>query len=79
VSHLSQDSARRLAASLDVPGDYYVHRNSGNAVFVKEGSFFEQQGGLFQPWGDGWTKVHAASIEDARAIGERILPRVERA
>lgn len=53
---------------------YYVHRNSGNKVFVKGGDFFEKQGGLTDPWGKSWRKVHASSIEDARAIGEEILP-----
>ncbi len=53
---------------------YYVHRNSGGAVFVKEGEFFEQQGGLTEEWGKHWTVVQACSIEHARAIGELTLP-----
>lgn len=52
---------------------FYVHRNSGNVVFVKEGTFFEQQGGLTQPWGKRWVRIQADSIEDARARGEALL------
>lgn len=54
-------------------GDYYVHRNSGNSVFVKEGAFFVEQGGLVSDCGKGWTKVRATSIEDARRLGDEIL------
>lgn len=57
------------------PGDYYIHRNAGDAVFVKEASFFAQQGGLTEDWGKHWTPVVATSIEQARSIGERTLPR----
>jgi hypothetical protein len=55
--------------------EYFVHRNAGGAVFVKEGSFFRQQGGENAEWGRHWTKVHATSIEHARQIGESTLPR----
>lgn len=54
---------------------YYIHRNQGNSVFVKEGSFFEEQGGLVDDWGKGWKKVYADSIEHARLIGETTLPK----
>jgi hypothetical protein len=53
---------------------FYVMRNSGQAVFVKEGKFFESQGGLTAPWGRAWKKIKATSIEDARTWGEKNLP-----
>lgn len=40
------------------------------AVYVKEGHFFEAQGGLRENWGKAWEPVMAVSIEDARYIGE---------
>lgn len=55
---------------------YFVHRNAGHAVFVKEGVFFVRQGGGNEPWGRNWRPVVATSIEDARAVGERVLPKV---
>lgn len=39
------------------------------AVYVKEASFFVEQGGLTAMWGSDWKKVTANSIEEARAIG----------
>jgi len=53
--------------------NYYIHKNSGNAIFVKEESFFIQQGGLTAKWGRAWRKVQADSIEHAREIGARLL------
>lgn len=41
---------------------YYIVRNDADSVFVKEGEFFKQQGGLTEPWGRNWTLVHATSI-----------------
>ena len=40
------------------------------AVYVKEGEFFKNQGGLVEDWGKNWTPVEAESIEHARKIGE---------
>lgn len=42
------------------------------AVYVKDADFFRQQGGHVQPWGRKWRPVTAASIEAARAIGEKL-------
>jgi hypothetical protein len=39
------------------------------AVYVKEKSFFESQGGLTEDWGKTWQLIQADSIEHARAIG----------
>ena len=55
-----------------VESDYYTLKNSGNAIFVKEGRFFEQQGGLVQEWGSSWRKVRATSIEHARKLGAKV-------
>lgn len=55
-------------------GEYYVHRNAGGAVFVKEAAFFASQGGLVEEWGKGWIKVRATSIEHARTVGDQTLP-----
>jgi hypothetical protein len=55
--------------------NYMIHRNEGNAVFVKETEFFVSQGGLVQEWGRRWRPIVAESFEDARAKGERILPK----
>lgn len=45
---------------------HYVVKNSGNALFVKEANFFEEQGGLDKEWGMTWIPVIATSIGDAR-------------
>lgn len=42
-------------------------------VYVKEAEFFRSQGGLTMPWGQKWKPVVAASIEEARRIGEQKL------
>lgn len=55
---------------------FRIHRNAGDAVFVKTESFFRSQGGLTESWGRGWTRVRARSIEHARKIGEKTLPMV---
>ncbi len=53
---------------------FYIHRNSGNKVFVKEKRFAESQGILMDNWGKKWTLIEAESIEHARQIGDDILP-----
>ena len=45
-------------------------------VYVKERSFFIQQGGLCDPWGKNWRRVEASSIEAARNKGKKMY-RVE--
>jgi len=45
---------------------HYVHKNSGNALFVKEAEFFKSQGGLTEEWGQHWQPVIATSIGAAR-------------
>lgn len=55
--------------------EYFVHRNPGGAVFVKEGQFFRDQGGETEEWGKAWTRVVASGIEHARVIGENTLPK----
>lgn len=35
-------------------------------VYVKEGDFFREQGGLTEEWGTHWTGVQANSLNDAR-------------
>ncbi len=52
---------------------YYVHRNDGNKIFVKEEWFFIAQGGLKEEWGREWKKVEAYSIDGAREKGETIV------
>lgn len=52
---------------------YYVHKNAGEKIFVKEEEFFISQGGLTAKWGRAWRKVQAESIEDARLVGEKLL------
>ena len=58
---------------------YFVMRNSGQAVFVKEAEFFEAQkresGPNDQTWWTHWTPVYAEGIEHARLIGETQLPK----
>lgn len=54
--------------------NYYVMRNSGGAVFVKEGNFFVEQGGLEQDWGKAWKRIEAESIEHARSLADKMLP-----
>lgn len=42
-------------------------------VYVKERSFFIQQGGLRDPWGKHWRRVKASSIEAARNKGKKMV------
>lgn len=42
------------------------------AVYVKEGIFFRQQGGLTKAWGIAWRPIAASSLDEARAIGEKM-------
>ena len=35
-------------------------------VYVKDGNFFRQQGGLTSDWGKHWTGIEATSLDDAR-------------
>jgi hypothetical protein len=35
-------------------------------VYVKEGNFFRDQGGLTEEWGTHWTGIYACSLSDAR-------------
>jgi hypothetical protein len=53
---------------------YYYHINWAGAIFVKEGEFFAQQGGLVQPWGKNWKKIEAESLDDAREKVNKIAP-----
>lgn len=62
----------------EAPATHYVVRNDGDAVFVKEAKFFEEQGGLTSEWGSRWVPVWACSIEEARQIGEEMLPKRSR-
>ena len=40
------------------------------AVYVKEGDFFVEQGGLTEPWGSEWRIVMARDVDHAREIGK---------
>lgn len=51
---------------------FYVHYN-GSAWFVKEASFFEQQGGLTETWGQAWQPIMASSVEDARSRASKTI------
>lgn len=42
------------------------------AVYVKERSFFVQQGGTRETWGGAWRPVRASSIEAARNKGKKM-------
>lgn len=35
-------------------------------VYVKEGNFFRDQGGLTDDWGKNWIPIYATSLNDAR-------------
>lgn len=37
-----------------------------STVYVKEGNFFREQGGLVEEWGTHWTGIEATSLNDAR-------------
>lgn len=39
------------------------------AVYVKDGQFFIDQGGLNAEWGKDWVRVWANSFDEARQIG----------
>jgi hypothetical protein len=55
-------------------GAYFVSRNASGAVFVKTAEYFTAQGGFNQAWGLAWTEIAAQSIEDARDLGDKLLP-----
>lgn len=42
------------------------------SVYVKEGEFFAEQGGLTADWGRAWERIEATSLYEARAIAIRI-------
>lgn len=50
---------------------YYILVNEAG-VYTKEGDFFEQQGGLTQPWGQKWERIEASSLYDARNQGIKL-------
>jgi len=51
--------------------NFYVHQSDSGKIFVKEESFFLEQGGGREPWGQAWKLVrNADSIEHARAIAK---------
>lgn len=35
-------------------------------VYIKEGDFFRDQGGLTEEWGSHWVGIQATSLNDAR-------------
>ena len=45
-------------------------------VYVKERTFFIEQGGLREAWGKHWRRVRASSLEAARNKGKK-MSRVE--
>lgn len=47
---------------------YYVLITESN-VGTKDGQFFEEQGGLREPWGKAWEPIEATSLYDARNQG----------
>lgn len=50
---------------------FYISVNHW-AVYVKEGDFFREQGGLREKWGTTWIPVSAGSIEEAREVGKKM-------
>jgi len=38
-------------------------------VFVKDGEFFEEEGGLVGDWGLNWERIAVKTLHDARRIG----------
>lgn len=46
-------------------------------VYVKDGDFFVQQGGLKEPWGKNWKEIDADGLNHARMIGEAMRARSE--
>jgi len=56
--------------SLPGPGLYYILETHAG-VYVKEGKFFESQGGLTEDWGKNWRPVNADSIEHAKSMGKK--------
>lgn len=52
---------------------HFVMCNSGDALFVKEATFFREQGGHKEPWGKHWVPVIATSIGDARRQAAKIF------
>ena len=46
---------------------YVLVKESG--VYVKDGEFFESEGGLISKWGRTWERIEARTPHDARRIG----------
>ena len=38
-------------------------------VYVKDGEFFESEGGLVSSWGRAWERIKVTTLHDARRIG----------
>lgn len=65
-SFSAEDGPLFEKGTINWPPTHYVHKNSGEALFVKEADFFRSQGGLTEQWGKAWTPVVARSIGEAR-------------
>lgn len=55
---------RAFQLSLKAP-THYGHVNNAGVPFIKEASFFIQQGGLTEEWGQHWEPIY-----DCRSVGE---------
>ena len=63
-------AAEEIVADL-FPNEFYVLTRPTGHIYVKEAEFFEEQGGLEQPWGKAWQKVRALDIADAREVAKK--------
>lgn len=50
---------------------YYLLINEAG-VYTKEGDYFEESGGLREPWGKAWECVEATSLYNARNQGIKL-------
>jgi hypothetical protein len=57
-------------------GKYYALLKYPN-VFVKEGDFFEGQGGLTEEWGQSWIRIEADDLGHARNKAASIRDNME--
>lgn len=60
-----------------IPTHYAMRNPSSGFIFVKEYDLFQAQGGPTSEWGKAWKPIyHARTVEDARKMGEALIPKV---
>lgn len=77
---LQSDAVQTPArVSLDRTTAHYFALIKPWAVYVKQGGFFRDQGGLEGDWGLSWIPIDAPNMADAYVLAERLKAKAEEA